>query len=136
MNGRLRQYSVEADALTRSEEILVAKIRIHDELGNALVATRYYLARGAQRPQPEALLEMWHQCMYITVYDSYFEPAGEDNWIGDYDFSAADNAVSVSTITSTDPLTVTLYGTYYDPNGTTATSDGFYWSMRSGTAPP
>jgi hypothetical protein len=68
--------------------------------------------------------------MYITVYDSYFEPAGEDNWIGDYDFSAADNAVSASTITSTDPLTVTLYGTYYDPSGTTATSDGFYWSME------
>jgi signal transduction histidine kinase len=65
MNGRLRQYSVEADALTRSEEILAAKIRIHDELGNALVATRYYLAKGAQRPQPEALLEMWHQCMEL-----------------------------------------------------------------------
>ena len=65
MNGRLRQYSVEADALTRSEEILAAKIRIHDELGNALVATRYYLAWGAQRPQPEALLEMRHQCMEL-----------------------------------------------------------------------
>ena len=44
------------NAMIREEEILAAKIRIHDDVGRALLALKSYLIRGGDR---EALMELW-----------------------------------------------------------------------------
>lgn len=59
LNLRLRQYGENVDELTRSRERLEMKVRIHSELGQALLSTRHYLLEeeGAQ-PAP---LELWQK---------------------------------------------------------------------------
>ena len=44
MNRRLRQYGQEVQELTREREILRAKTRVHDEIGQVLLQTRQFLA--------------------------------------------------------------------------------------------
>ncbi len=56
LNLRLRQYGENVDALTRSRERLETKVRIHGELGQALMATRRYLMDA---DSVEAPLEQW-----------------------------------------------------------------------------
>ncbi|MBR2667580.1 MAG: hypothetical protein IKD96_05440 [Oscillospiraceae bacterium] len=60
MNRRLRSHSENVTALTRAEEILAAKVRIHDELGQTLLISRAYLT-GAAAAEPAQLLDMWRQ---------------------------------------------------------------------------
>ena len=56
LNLRLRQYGENVDALTRSRERLETKVRIHGELGQALMATRRYLMDADSMEPP---LEQW-----------------------------------------------------------------------------
>ena len=56
VNRSIRNYTREMNAIIREEEVLAAKIRIHDDVGRALLALKSYLIRGGDR---EALLEMW-----------------------------------------------------------------------------
>lgn len=46
MNRRLREYSQNLQAVAREKEALRAKVRIHDELGHALLRTRQFLSDG------------------------------------------------------------------------------------------
>ena len=58
MNLRLRKYGENVDALVRAKERLETKVRIHGELGQALLATRRYLmAPNAQEPP----LDIWRR---------------------------------------------------------------------------
>ena len=51
LNLRLRRHSENVDELARSKERLETKVRIHNDLGQALVATRRYLLdQSAQEP--------------------------------------------------------------------------------------
>jgi FtsZ-binding cell division protein ZapB len=43
MNQRLQDHSENVTELTREEEILATKVKIHADMGSALMATRYYL---------------------------------------------------------------------------------------------
>ena len=56
VNRSIRAYTREMNAIIREEEVLAAKIRIHDDVGRALLALKSYLIRGGDR---EALMEMW-----------------------------------------------------------------------------
>ncbi len=56
VNRSIRAYTREMNAMIREEEILAAKIRIHDDVGRALLALKSYLIRGGDR---EALMELW-----------------------------------------------------------------------------
>lgn len=56
VNRSIRNYTREMNAIIREEEVLAAKIRIHDDVGRALLALKSYLIRGGDR---EALIEMW-----------------------------------------------------------------------------
>lgn len=58
-NRRLRQYGEKVDDIMREREILSAKINIHDELGETLLATRNYLEKGKTAVSRDKLLEMW-----------------------------------------------------------------------------
>ena len=56
VNLNIRNYTRELNAIIREEEVLAAKIRIHDDVGRALLALKSYLIRGGDR---EALIELW-----------------------------------------------------------------------------
>lgn len=56
VNRQLRDYMRQMDRIVREQEILRAKIRLHDELGNTLLAIRSYLSQpGGDR---QALIDL------------------------------------------------------------------------------
>lgn len=60
INERLRFYGQEVDRITRDQEILTAKIRLHDELGRSLLAFRSYLDQTKEQRDHDGLLRLWH----------------------------------------------------------------------------
>ena len=59
MNQRLREYSLNVQAVAREKETLRAKVRIHDELGHALLQTRQFLSDG--REDADDIRASWRQ---------------------------------------------------------------------------
>ncbi|MBE5870570.1 MAG: hypothetical protein E7294_04840 [Lachnospiraceae bacterium] len=61
LNESLREYNRNLDLVTREQEILAAKIKIHDEVGKTLLAFRAYLAQPKEERerQREELISMW-----------------------------------------------------------------------------
>lgn len=58
LNLRLRRYGENVDELTRAKERLETKVRIHGELGQALMATRRYLVGDEPLELP---LDIWRR---------------------------------------------------------------------------
>lgn len=56
VNAKLTQYSRELAQMITAGEILAAKVRVHDELGQGLLLTRKYLLRGGSEEDREKLL--------------------------------------------------------------------------------
>lgn len=76
INQRLKEFSKRVTQVTIEKEILTAKLRIHDELGHALIATRRYLATDGN--DHEALLSHWQNNIALlknerpeTILDDY-----------------------------------------------------------------
>lgn len=63
MNERLRRYGENVDELTRSRERLETKERIHNNLGQVLLATRHSL--GSDKYDADSLIEMWKKNIYV-----------------------------------------------------------------------
>lgn len=59
VNERLRRYSREVEHITRENEILTAKIRVHDDVGRALLAFRSYLTQPPEERKRDELLLLW-----------------------------------------------------------------------------
>lgn len=59
MNARLAEYGNNIVAITRENEILATKIRIHDDIGHLLLALKKSLLIGASREEKEFLLSEW-----------------------------------------------------------------------------
>lgn len=57
-NDSLMRYSRELAQMITAEEILAAKVRIHDELGHGLLLTRKYLLRGGNEEDKEKLIQV------------------------------------------------------------------------------
>jgi len=76
LNARLREYSINAGTLQKEEEILAAKVRVHDEFGNALAVTRYRLQQDSG--DCADLYELWEQCtqLFASEHDSQPELHG------------------------------------------------------------
>ena len=60
INERLRLYGQEVDQITREQEILTAKIRLHDDIGRSLLAFRSYLAQPKEKRDRDGLLRLWY----------------------------------------------------------------------------
>ena len=58
LNLRLRKYGENVDELARAKERLETKVRIHGELGQALLAARRYLVDGNAQEPP---LDIWRR---------------------------------------------------------------------------
>ena len=59
VNEHLRAYGRDVARLTREEELLAAKVHVHDEVGRALVALRVYERQDPSERDREGLLLLW-----------------------------------------------------------------------------
>lgn len=60
INERLRLFGREVDQSVREQEILTAKIRLHDDVGRSLLAFRSYLAQPKEQRNRDEMLRMWY----------------------------------------------------------------------------
>ena len=60
MNLRLQEYSENVTELMREEEILATKVKIHADMGSAILATKYYLNNPKRKGQAEELIKTWN----------------------------------------------------------------------------
>ena len=65
MNQRLRQHGENMDAYVRSREILETKIRIHKEMGQALLASRAYLTQTESVIEKESVRKRWEYVVLL-----------------------------------------------------------------------
>lgn len=75
MNLRLRQHGENVDALTRSKERLEIKMRIHSELGQALLSTRRFLLEEEGKRQPP--LELWQKNISMLRKEAQLKEPGQ-----------------------------------------------------------
>lgn len=74
MNRRLRRYGGQIRELTRERETLLAKARIHDEFGQALLAARRLATQLSGAQQRTEVLRMWRQNLTLMEHMSEPEP--------------------------------------------------------------
>lgn len=70
---QLQQLSANVVAITREEEILNTKMRIHDEIGKCLLAAQQYLKDDAAKPLPDALVASWQRAVSMLRYSNETE---------------------------------------------------------------
>lgn len=79
MNQRLRQHWENMDEYVRNCEILDMKVRIHKEIGQALMASRVYLKQNAGGITEKELLKRWESVLLLMRKEA--EPQEQqDNW--------------------------------------------------------
>ena len=83
MNDRLRRYSKMVCAVVREEEVLAAKISIHDKLGRALITTRRYIENRNER-QPEELLQLWKHTVALLRRENKTDQLADPLWEIEY----------------------------------------------------
>lgn len=79
MGQRLRQYSANVSEIKYREERLATKIRIHDKLGYALLATRRYIKSSELNMEVEEskeILNLWRQNIFLL--DSFTQSENSD----------------------------------------------------------
>ena len=65
---RMRRLSKNIKQLIREEEILNMKMRVHDDIGRSVIATRQFLEQG--RPMEELDLTVWKNAVKLLKHDS------------------------------------------------------------------
>ncbi|MDD6069261.1 MAG: hypothetical protein PUC12_00385 [Clostridiales bacterium] len=65
INERLRLYSREVEQITAENEILTAKIKVHDNVGRSLLAFRSYLTQSPAERDQEQLLLLWRYTIEV-----------------------------------------------------------------------
>lgn len=99
INRQLRIYNSEVNRITREQEILGAKVRIHDDVGRSLLAARAYLSQPKEQRERKQLLLLWD----YTI-SSLKKEAKPEQKSGDWELlQKAASAVNVK-ITLNDPL--------------------------------
>ncbi len=63
LGQRLHQFKQNLEQVTRDQEILNAKMKVHDQLGHSLLALRTYLAQPSQERNRQMLLTLWEQAV-------------------------------------------------------------------------
>ena len=75
VNERIREYNSRIDKIVREKEILAAKIRLHDDLGRAVLAIRAYLSQP--EGNREALLSLLKMPVFLFRYDEEPDTSGD-----------------------------------------------------------
>ena len=79
MNQRLRQHGENMDAYVRSREILETKIQIHKEMGQALLASRAYLAQTESVIEKESVRKRWEYVVLLLKKEAEISE-GKNEW--------------------------------------------------------
>jgi len=72
----LQVLSANVVTVTREEEILNTKMRVHDEMGRCLIEARKYLREGSSESIPENVISAWQRAVSMLKYNN--ETADED----------------------------------------------------------
>lgn len=65
MRGQLNRITENVAAITREEEILAAKMRVHNRLGSCMLLTRRYYAQNCPEEKKDALLTAWRDTLAV-----------------------------------------------------------------------
>ena len=65
---RIRRLSADIISLIREEEILSMKVRVHDDIGRSVIATRQFLQQG--KPMEELDLTVWKNAVRLLKHDN------------------------------------------------------------------
>ena len=66
----LQNLSANVVAVTREEEILNTKMRVHDEMGRCLVAVQKYLKEGNTDSIPDSIATSWQRAVSMIKYNN------------------------------------------------------------------
>lgn len=72
----LKKLSANVVTVTREEEILNTKMRVHDEMGRCLIAAQKYLQEGSNESIPDSVAIAWQRAVSMIKYNN--ETADED----------------------------------------------------------
>ena len=68
--AELKKLSANVVAVTREEEILNTKMRVHDEMGKCLTEAQRYLKEEGERSIPETLISSWRRAISMLKYNN------------------------------------------------------------------
>jgi len=93
MSARLSEYGRRVTESTREQEILEAKIRIHDDVGHALLATNRSLMTQVSEEEKEDVLALWRRNLVFlrgeeTPGEAETKPEGFRDSLGDLETAA------------------------------------------------
>ena len=63
MINSVRRVSENIQDITRQQEILAAKMRVHNKMGNCLLAAKQFIARGFPKDKKAEVLDLWEQSL-------------------------------------------------------------------------
>ena len=66
----LQALSANVVAVTREEEILNTKMRVHDEMGRCLIAAQKYLQEGSSESIPDSVAIAWQRAVSMIKYNN------------------------------------------------------------------
>jgi signal transduction histidine kinase len=72
----LKKLSANIVAVTREEEILNTKMRVHDEMGRCLVEAQKFLRDGCNESIPDSVISSWQRAVSMIKYSN--ETVDED----------------------------------------------------------
>ena len=70
VQAELKRLSANIVAVTREEEILNTKMRVHDEMGKCLVAAQKYLKTDRTESIPDSLAAVWQRAVSMLKYSN------------------------------------------------------------------
>lgn len=73
VNKRFKSYAKNINNLVAQEERLNTKIRIHDELGQVLLRTKYYITKDIDYNRIKELFEIWKNSVDILRHEVEIE---------------------------------------------------------------
>ena len=104
MNQRLKQYSVNMEALVKSRELLETKVNIHREMGQALLASHAYLAHTSSDLAEKDILKRWESVVMLLKKEA--DPPERENEWNQFLNAAGEAGVTIKTtgLVPTDPV--------------------------------
>ena len=69
----LKHLSANVVAVTREEEILNTKMRVHDEMGKCLLAAQQYLQEDVTQPLPDSVVASWQKAVSMLKHSNETE---------------------------------------------------------------
>ena len=70
VQAELKRLSANVVAITREEEILNTKMRVHDEMGKCLLAAQNYLKEDCTESIPDSLATAWQRAVSMLKYSN------------------------------------------------------------------